>query len=254
MPSALDLKEGQKSYLVYGPTGAGKTTLFTTIPGKKFSYVFDPGGLTALAGQDIDYELFLPDTTLGLRRTIKGKRDTASPKPKEPLSYTHFEGHLEEFLEGGIHDYDIIGFHSLTSLQIMVMERLLWVQGRWGQQPEFADYNMLGETMMAIFRTLLGKGVSVFAEAHSDLVQDEVSRKIINRMDLTKGVRRFLPRLVSDVWVASTFVEGGDAVYQVQTMPSKEFPEAKNTYGLPPFQNVTLNKLQARTEQGVGGF
>lgn len=260
MPSAKDIQNLPKSFLVLGPTGSGKTTLFTTFPGKKLIYIFDPGTLDTIKGmEDVDYEYYPPDTTLGLRRTQKGRPDPKAPKFVEPRAYASFEDDLELRLTtdrfGG---YDAIGFCSVTTLSVMTMDRLLFIQGRGGQQPEISDYNMLGETLLAIFRSVIGKatqeGVLVFIEGHIDLVQDELSKRIQNQFDVTKAVRRLLPRLVTDVWVALSEQQGEGVGYKIQTANTKEYPLAKNSMGLKFYEDVTINEKLSRHEQGMGKF
>lgn len=255
--TALGLGTGTKSVLIYGPTGSGKTTLFTTLPGKKLLYIFDPGTLDTIAGLDIDYASFLPDSHLGIRAPIpkSGKspvKDRRAPKPHEPLAYAEFEDHVEEQLATGFKGYDWVGFASLTSLQVITMDRLLFISNRQGIQPEWSDFNMVGETIMAIFRAVLHSGVSIFAEGHSDLVQDEVSKRIQNQFDITKGVRRHLPRLVTDVWVSMVKNVQGKPEYSIQTSPDREWPMAKNSLDLEYFEKTTVNLKEPREKQGAG--
>ena len=233
MANAKELTKSKKVILIYGPTGTGKTTLFTSIPGKKFVYMFDPSGLDSIAGCDVDYEAYYDEPILGIRATQKGRMDPKAPKRKEPTAYASFEDHLEAMLAENFERYNVIGIDSLTTLQIITMDRILWLNGRLGRTPEIADYMLVGETIMAILRAICAlPDKIVYITGHSDLVQDEVSKKVQNQFDITKNVRRLLPRLCSDVWVSGA-EQGKDSVeYFIQTSPSREFPSAKNSFGL----------------------
>lgn len=257
MPNAKDIKRPPKFIIDYGPTGSGKTTLFTTIPGKKLALVFDPGSLDTLAGQDLDYEYFPPGSSLGLRRTQKGRTDTKGSKLEEPLAFNKFDVWYENALRTNLlTQYDAIGFHSLTILQMMIMDRILWINGRWGATAELGDYNLTGLTMNAIISTTIEKvpSATIFLEAHDDLVQDEISKKVHNVLDLYKGSRKALPRLCTDVLVASAEAVDGKAVFRVQAQPSREYPAVKNSFGLPLYTDVTLKPGMPRTEQGIGSW
>ena len=61
MENARDFKGENENILALGTPGSGKTALFSTIPGKKFLYIFDPNTLQPIKEQDIDYEVFRPD-------------------------------------------------------------------------------------------------------------------------------------------------------------------------------------------------
>ena len=251
MPNAKDLKSQKKNIIVYGPTGSGKTTLFTTLPGKKFLYIFDPSALDTLRGQDIDYEYFPPDGVLGIRATQKGARGKA--KMPEPTSYRDFENHLENFGSNSYEDYDIIGFSSITTLSQILMNRLLFINGRFGHVPELSDYNLLGITLVALFEDVLSvQNKTVFIEGHSDLVQDQVSKKIQNQFDITKNVRRMLPRLLTDAWVAEADVISDKSSFRIHTMPTREWPLCKNSFGFGPFIDVTIDLKKDRVRQGIG--
>ena len=136
----------------------------------------------------------------------------------------------------------------------MVMERLLFISGRQGQQPEWSDYNMVGESIMALFRAVLATGASIFVEGHDDLVQDDKTKRIYRQFDVTKGVRRHLPRIVTDMWISEVVDDKGEAKYQIQTRPDKTWPQAKNSFNMNYFENVTLDFSKPREEQGIGGF
>lgn len=244
MPDAKDIKIDQnRKILIYGPTGSGKTKLFTSIPGKKLLYLFDPGGLITIAGCDnLSYRPFFPEQVLGLKTTLKGRLETKGAKRHEPTVYIDFEKDVEAELENGFKDFDVVGFDSLSTLSLIVMDRILFLQGRWGKVPELSDYNIVGDSIVNLFRSVLAiQDKIIYVTAHDDLVQDSISKKVITRLDVIKNLRRLLPRLVSDVWISSaeSTPDKGDT-FTIQTMPTREHPHAKNSFNLPLYVDVTV--------------
>jgi hypothetical protein len=215
--------------------------------------------MDTVAGLDLDYEPFFPDPHVGIRVPIPKKsdarvRDPRASKPGEPLAYADFEDHIEHMIGNAFYDYEIVGFHSVTSLQNMTMERLLFISGRQGQQPEWSDFNMVGESIMAIFRAVLATGASIYVEGHDDLVQDDKTKRIYRQFDVTKGVRRHLPRIITDMWISEVVDDRGQARYRIQSRPDKTWPQAKNSFDLDYFEDVTLDFKKPRDEQGIGAF
>lgn len=262
MANAKDLVRSiNKKILLYGPTGSGKTTQFLTLPGRKFMYVFDPGTLDTIAGHDIEYSAFLPETPIGLRAAIppSGKAPKLDPRTKnfpEPVVYTKFEDHFLKMMNTEFEGFDVIEMHSVTSLSTITIDRIMFINGRFGQQPEISDYNILGMTLMPILRTLLSlPNKIIFIEGHSDLVQDAISKRVLNEFDITKGVRRDVPRLLTDMLV--TQAEAGldsKIIYKIQTGPTKEFPSAKCSMGLNLYEVVNIDTKRPYEGQGLGAL
>ncbi len=254
MPNAKDLPKTKKNIVVIGPTGTGKTQLFTTIPGKKLCYMFDPSGLETLRGHDVDYEFFPPDQNLGLRQGMKSQKDPKGPKHKEPLAYANFEDHLENMIANQFYDYDAIAFDSVTKLQEIVMDRQLWINSRYGQIPELGDYRIIGLTLMNIFSEVMTHQPTIYVTGHTDTVKDEVVGRVIDSFDTVKNLRRQLPRDVTDLWISHAESGSDKHSYKIQTRPDKRNPHAKNSMNLNFMEDVTLDPKKNIEEQGVGRF
>lgn len=260
MPSAKDLKPGMnKKILAYGPTGSGKSGLFTSIPGKKFAYIFDESGLDPLVGQDIDYEIFFPDpvtidvvTTLLRAGDPKRDKDTSGIEHR-PEAYLNFRDHIQEAIDATFRDYDVIGFLSVTNLAVAIIDRIASIDNRLDKAYELSDYNLVGITMARLFRKVFTVPNKIFyLEAHSDMVQDELTKKIINELDIGKRQRREIPKMLSDVWVTHCETREDKPHFTLQTLPTKEFPIAKNSMGLNASLNITMDLTQKREIQGIG--
>ena len=256
MPSAKDLKPGMnKKILAYGPTGSGKSGLFTSIPGRKFAYIFDESGLDPLVGLDIDYETFFPDPlTVDVVVTPKrGSDPQAVKRPPKPEAYINFRDHIQPAIDEGFKDYDVIGFLSVTNLAVAIIDRIAAIDNRLDKAYELSDYNLVGITMARLFRRVFSvQGKIFYLEAHSDMVQDELTKKIINELDIGKRQRREIPKMLSDVWVTHCETRDNKPHFTLQTLPDKAFPIAKNSMGLDATLDITFNLTQPRESQGVG--
>lgn len=254
MANAKDLSPLKKNILNIGPTGSGKTTLFSTIPGKKFMYMFDPSGLNSIAGLDIDYEHFAPDSNIGLRRSMKGQKDPKAPRPKEPMAYADFEDHVEDMIANDFYNYDVIGFDSLTKLQDIILDRQLWINSRYGQVPELSDYRIIGITMMAIFSEVVTQRPIIYITGHTDTQKDENEGRIVDQFDIVRNLRRQLPRDLTDLWISFAEQREGKSVYKIQTAPDKRNPNARCSMNLNFLEDVTIDNKKPREEQGIGEF
>jgi len=265
MPNLSEWTYGKKNILVYGSTGTGKTTLFSTIPGKLLIYMFDPSGLDSLArlsksagGKNIldriDYEFFPPDSPIGIGRTKGGAQDPKASRPSEPLAYASFEDHVEDQISRDFEGYDAVALDSLTSLQQIVLDRLAWINNRYGQTNELADYNIAGDTILKICRALFKCQPVIYLTGHSDLVQDDVSKKVQNQFDIVKNVRRLVPRALTDLWISTVNASQSETKFNIQTLPSAQWPAAKNSFGLKFIEDVSIDPKKPLEEQGIGRF
>lgn len=203
MPNAKDHKAQAKKILAVGNAGGGKTAAFCTLPGKKFIYIFDPSALETLQGQDVDYEIFLPDELNMSATALKAGVADRPARQKEPKAYREFEQDFEKKLESGFfNDYDVIGFDSMTTFSDALMDRILWLNKRLGKHPEMADWTATMNSIVNVLRTLTSiQGKVIYVTAHLDMAKDEVTGKIQNQLNLIGKLKSKLPLLFSDVWL-----------------------------------------------------
>ena len=248
MPNAKEAhrKPGEK-FLVLGNTGSGKTTLFATLPGRKFIYLFDPNALNSLQGFDIEYEEFLPDVlNMAVTSLSKGKGDRPQvAKAKSPSSvYQDFERDLETKLESGFfNDFDGIGFDSFTTLSDMVMDRVLEINGRAGQWPQMDDYGPQMNTLTNIVRTVTALGKTIYFTGHVEMKQDELTSRIYQTPLMTGRLKAKLPLLFSEIYLAKAETDPKGVVkYLIQTKPDRFNPLVRCTIqGLDANHDVTVD-------------
>jgi hypothetical protein len=256
MPNAKDAETVDERFLVIGGTGGGKTSLFTTIPGKKFLYIFDPNALSTIQGLDIDYEMFLTENLpLDAIALAAGKRDNYSTAG-EPRSYVAWEEDFETKIEEGFFDdYDVIGFDSLTLFSDLVMDRILWLNGRSGKWPEQADWTAAINTISNVMRTLVALNKATYTTTHYDTKVNEKTGATSHVMTVIGRLRQKLPLLFSQVWLAYGDVDKDNQPrHFVQTQQDQDFPYLRSTrsIGVEFIEDVTIEDWSKPERYGIG--
>lgn len=256
MPNAKDFKSGFEKILAVGETGGGKTAGFKTLPGKKYGFIFDPNALNTLKGTDMEYETFFPDLLDINAITLKAAtRDTHIRAP-EPQAYLDFETVFSsKLLSGELGDYDAILFDSMTTFSDLVMDRILYLNGRFGKWPEQADWTATMNTIANVLRTLVNINATVYVTAHTEFKQDEQTGRMRNIMSLIGRLRNKIPLLFSEVWQFSADTDSsGNTAWFVQTAPDRNCPYLRSTIqGLELFEDITIpsDKWNNPTGEGV---
>jgi GTPase SAR1 family protein len=272
MPMASELKSMHNpKFLVYGKAGSGKTTLFRTIPGRKFLYMFDPAGLNSISStDDIFYEQFLIDTVPMSVNTLKGVKDSQSPSYQKMETYVRWENDFSNRIDKGWFTdptveidgvkggFDAIGFDSLTTLTDLVMDRILELNQRAGKNPELGDYGILANTISRIIRNATSLDIPVYLTAHEAATQDKLMRTISYEIMVPGQLKSKLPLLFSEIYHATATVDGkGKQVYQIATAADDTYALARcsnviREAGMQLFQDVTIANLSDPTKSGLG--
>jgi len=257
MPNATDAHEtAQHKILVLGDTGSGKTTQLLTLPGKKFAYLFDSNAVLSLRGYDVEYEEYLPDRlSLAAGSLSKGKGDKSKVAGSD--LYQRWEQDFNEKLEKGFFDaYDVIGMDSCTTLLDLIMDRILTINGRFGQWPQQDDYGPQMITFTNICRNLVSLGKTVYFTGHLDMRQDELTKRVFRKPMMTGRLTTKIPLLFSDIFVSEASTDDdGKVRYRIQTTPDRMTTCIRTAIrGLEPFEDVTIDFTKDPVGQGLGGL
>jgi len=259
MPNANDYTLQSEKILAVGGVGGGKSAGFLTIPGKKFMYIFDPNTLSTIKGHNVDYEIFTPDV-LNLKAVTlkKGVADTTRGQPPEPRTYVEFEEDFEQRLNNGFFDdYNAIGFDSMTTFSDIVMDRIMYLNNRFGKWPEQADWTASMNTIKNVIRTWTSiEGCISYVTAHNEFKQEDVSGKMMNTLVLIGRLRNSLPLLFSEIWrfYADTDKDGNPRYY-IQTTQDRYNPYIRNTMrGLSPVEDVTIENWMKPEDYGISAL
>jgi adenylate kinase family enzyme len=259
MPNAKDASNIgiTRKFFVLGETGSGKTTQLLTLPGKKFAYLFDPNAILSLRGYDVDYEEFLPDQlSLAIHSLKKDNGGDKSSGAKGSDLYMQWEEDFNTKMRDGFFDsYDVIAVDSATTLLDLIMDRVLTINGRFGQWPDQSDYGPQMVAFTNICRSLTSCGKMVYMTGHLDVRQDELTKRIYRRPMMTGRLTSKIPLLFSDVFVAeSESIEKG-MTYRIQTMPDRMTTCVRTSIkGLDTYEDVTIDFGKDPVGQGLGGI
>jgi len=258
MPNARDAAAtANHRILVLGDTGSGKTSQVLTLPGKKFCYLFDSNAILSLRGYDVDYEEYLPDQQNVAAQSLSKTKGSDVASVRSSDIYQLWEKDFNKKLnENFFDDYDWIVMDSCTTFLDIIMDRVLTINGMYGQWP---TQDMYGPQMIAftnVCRSLTGLGKSIYMTGHLETKQDDLTKRIFRKPMMTGRLTTKIPLLFSDVFVAEAENDGNGKVhYKLQTVPDRMTTCIRTAVkGLEPFEDVSINFGESPLGQGLGGI
>jgi len=260
-----DLTENQrKRVMLIGSAGSGKTLSICTLPGKKFIYAFDPTVRETVVGEEnVDILEFLPshdEADLAVQTLKKGVRDPARAR-SEPKQYVAWEEDWHKRIEANFFDqYDWVCFDSMTNFSDLIMARVMFKNGRYGKQPEQADYGAEMTVMRNVIADLTNLSSNILITAHVEMTKDEYTGRVHGQIMFTGKNRIRVPTKFTDIF--ATMVEESDkggAKFLVRTVPDRLNPVVRvsrtlKSKGLQDIEDVTVDFSQDLSGQGVGRF
>lgn len=258
MPNARDAAQSAtQKILMLGAAGSGKTSAIWTLPGRKFAYVFDPNSVASLRGLDIEYEEFLPDTLeldASLRGFNKGSKDDKPLTKREPTTYLRWTEDLNKRHEQGYFaNVDWLCIDSLTLLANAVMDRIMFLNGRYGGIEDLSDFRVAGSKIAEVFRSLCSLPVNIYATGHIQSFQDDKTKRIETQINLPGKARQLLHLLFSNIWLASGSTDDKQE-YSIRTRPEpRGFQHIRTTLqGLADIESMTVKDWKNPERYGVG--
>lgn len=261
MPNAKDAETASyQRILVAGRGGSGKTTQILTLPGRKFCYFFDPGALASVKGFDLDYEQFLPDFA-DMDATLKGFNKNAKPddrpsdkKAREPKVYMQWVEDINKKSDSGFfNSYDWLIFDSLTTLNMAIMDRQMWLNNRFGGIEDLGDYRVAGSKITEVFRSIFSLPINIYCTGHISSFQDEKTKMIETQINLPGKSRTMVPLLCTNIWVAKVDDKG---VHTIITKPeSRGLQDIRTSIkGLTSPVDVTIKEFIHPERFGIGAL
>jgi len=257
MPRASDIQRIKfLRMLLYSVAGAGKTTFFRTLPGKKLLLIFDPAGTCALEPtDDIEYETFIPSTINLSICTNKGASN--SPVMYDgSVMYNTYEKYMDEKLASDFfRQFSWVGIDSITSMQSIMLDQVANLYGREGRNPQLEDHGIMAEALLKNFRQWTSIPSNVIVMAHEKANQDKLLRTIGMDIMVPGQYSKKLCLLLSDIYHLHVTRDGNNKPqYLVDVAPSEDYPLARCSLTLPPTLDITLpsRDMEDITEAGFG--
>lgn len=257
MANMRDANPKRQNFLIVGPTGSGKTSLFATIPGKKFLYGFDPNAERTLEGLDIEYENFLSDEIdMSIISMKADKRDTAT-RVFNPDTYMRFKEDFERRVdEHFFDDIAAVSFDGLTGLEAIAMDRMQYINGRFGKVPEMTDNVATREVMSKVIRMVTNLPCITFLHCHIDYDKDETTGRMMNMLSVIGKLKKQLPMNCSEIWQAYSEPNDKDEPrFYVQTVSDRYSPwirKSRRMSFLPAHIDVTIEDWNKPEAYGLG--
>ena len=250
-----------ENILVVGDSGSGKSTLIRTLPGRTFVYIFDPNSLSSLRGADLDYEEWLPDI-FELDTTIKrfNKNAMTADQPtskREPRVYVDWCEDIAKKAEDKFFDnYDWVAFDSITLLQKACHDRQSFINNRYGQVEEIADYRIVGSKISDLIRSATSEKINTYFTGHLDTWQDDRTKIITVQLALSGSAKKQVPLVMSNIWLAECKSTEKEIKHIVQTRPADRGLQTirSSIRGLEMYEEVTIRDFDSPQQSGVAAL
>ena len=260
MPNAKDAAiPAYQRILAVGRGAAGKTSQIWTLPGKKFAYIFDPGAMPTIRGMDLDYEPFLPDAA-DMDATLKGfnknAKDDKPSRVKEPRVYVDWVEDLNKrYDEGFFNNYDWLIIDSLTLLVMALMDRNMYLNGRYGGIEDLSDFRVAGSKVAEVMRSIFSIPINIYCTGHLNSFQDDKTKRIEIQVNLPGKARNLLPLLCSNIWeLRSTAEDKGEHILLTKPEP-RGFPDIRTSIpGLKPVESMEIKDFKNAENFGIGAM
>lgn len=208
---AKDLKISTRLLvLLYGDTGAGKTTMATTFPKPILFFDCDRGEQTYAGMDGVDYIPYQED-----------------PTTRRPTVWKKFSQDIHEAATSE-EKYATYVVDSSTTLLDFAIADILGVQGGSSitEGLSLAQWGTLTNRFSELFRTLRSYPGHVVVTGHTQVFQDDLTREVIYLTNMVgKKFAKKLPLFFGEVY--RCFLErneDGDPVYMVQTQKDERYP------------------------------
>lgn len=192
--------------LIYGKVGTGKTFLSRTCPQPVLIHSFDPGGTKSV--RDMVGPGFIIDARFE-------KEDAYAPS-----AYREWEKEFERLRRANV--FASLGTYiidSVTTFHMAIMNAIMHdakrtmavptVAGKKMLVPEQRDYQYLALTLRDIIKACTALPCNFIMTGHIETERDEVTGAMENALAIYPSLRKLLPTLFDEIYVAQCELSSG---------------------------------------------
>lgn len=235
MANARDITSGNSNVLIIGDAGSHKTFFLGGVPD---IYVFDfDAGMVVNRGKNIEYDTF-KDLT---RYNDTGKPFEADDWDKKQGLHTFgygWDAFYKQLLAqvGKIKTKapgapKALGFDSLTMMSMLAVNKILKDTGQ--PSPHQGTWGAHHEYFKTIFSMVTALPVRIFATAHIERGQNDLSQVVEKLPLLTGKLAPLIPIFFDEVWFAETEDSTKGIKYKLRTSRAPQYTMAKSRWNVP---------------------
>lgn len=256
MPNAKDAPITNRSVLLYGRPGCGKSTAALTFPGRKYFFICDPAGLEAIRGQDVEYDLFIQRSVQFNKVQLqKGATPTNLLVP-DPRVFDNFQKKFDAIFQADQTPYDVVVIDSITMLIDSILAYIAKANNRLGKQAEIQDWGTMTSTVAQLLSVAVGSSATTIVTGHVEAIQDvvETGSRIENHLALSPKLRATVPQQFAHIIPLYADRQGTETHYWAMLHPDRKWSTVRSTLrNKPPVEDVTVNFSKPLEGQGLGG-
>jgi hypothetical protein len=136
-----------------------------------------------------------------------------------------------------------------------MMNRMLYLNNRYGDIEELSDYRVVGNKLSQIFTAISSMRSNLYVTGHIQTFQDETTKRITTQLGIPGAARDMLPKLFSNIWLLQASTDEKQA-YTLLTKPEPRGFQAIRTVipDLPAKIDVTIRDWRAPENYGIGAI
>lgn len=224
---AGDLVQEAPKVLLCGTAGSGKTSLVLTL-GSNVEILDADGNIRSglHCGDGHDEERAKAEVT-----------PCPEPFPEsKPQAFNTVRKRIEKIsqeVEAGTYERKVVAVDSLTTLTHAAMLETQRVSGNLKKNPSLPEWGTMANEVFRLITRLRALPIGVILIAHDEVIEVN-ERQRVQLGVMGKKLGQQLPRLFTDIWYVKTRSSaGGKQAFTIQPRPSGDFPQARNSGGLP---------------------